>query len=238
MHTEQVIAAAQAGKHVFCEKPFALTKADADAAVAATQKAGVTLGLGYNRRFHPEMTALRDRIRIRRARHGPALRSDDDVSECAGAEAGSVARGPRRDAVRRADADGRARDRRDDRSRAATIDQVFCQSFRRVVQVDSDDTTSMLFRMKNGMSGYLGHDDGDGPGLQLPGVRLEGVGAARRHDARGGRLVGGTPHAALRHVQVPADQGRGGGVGGRAARRHARVSRRICAQRPPAGTPS
>src|SRR5262245_59432398 len=32
MHSEQVIAAAKAGKHVFCEKPFALTKADADAA--------------------------------------------------------------------------------------------------------------------------------------------------------------------------------------------------------------
>ena len=62
-HTEQVIAAAQAGKHVFCEKPFALTKADADAAVAATKKAGVTLGLGYNRRFHPEMTSLREKIK-------------------------------------------------------------------------------------------------------------------------------------------------------------------------------
>src|SRR5262245_1153972 len=58
-HTDQVVAAARAGKHVFCEKPFALTKADADEAVAAVKKAGVTLGLGYNRRFHPEMTALR-----------------------------------------------------------------------------------------------------------------------------------------------------------------------------------
>ena len=62
-HSAQVIAVAGAGKHVFCEKPFALTKADAEAAVAATTKAGVTLGLGYNRRFHPEMTALRNRIR-------------------------------------------------------------------------------------------------------------------------------------------------------------------------------
>src|SRR5215831_17363830 len=38
MHSQQVIAAAQAGKHVFCEKPFALTKKDADAAVQATRK--------------------------------------------------------------------------------------------------------------------------------------------------------------------------------------------------------
>src|SRR6185503_3336020 len=62
-HASQVIAAAQARKHVFCEKPFALTKGEAEAAVAATRQAGVTLGLGYNRRFHPEMTKLRDRIR-------------------------------------------------------------------------------------------------------------------------------------------------------------------------------
>src|SRR5262249_32885650 len=63
LHTAEVIAAAQAGKHVFCEKPFALTKADAESAVAATKKAKVTLGLGYNRRFHPEMTKLRQQIR-------------------------------------------------------------------------------------------------------------------------------------------------------------------------------
>src|SRR5437867_1004676 len=63
IHARQVIAAAQAGKHVFCEKPFALTKSDAEAAVDATRRAGVTLGLGYNRRFHPEMTKLRQRIR-------------------------------------------------------------------------------------------------------------------------------------------------------------------------------
>src|ERR1700752_661543 len=33
VHTQQVIAAAQVGKHVFCEKPFALTKSDAERAV-------------------------------------------------------------------------------------------------------------------------------------------------------------------------------------------------------------
>jgi predicted dehydrogenase len=61
------------------------------------------------------------------------------------------------------------------------IDQVYCQSFRRVVEVDSDDTTSILFRMKEGPSGYLGTLTATGPGFsfQVFGskgwVRLEGM---------------------------------------------------------------
>src|SRR6187397_1183106 len=50
-HLAQVTAAAKAGKHVYCEKPFTLTKHDAEAAVAAMRAAGKTLALGYNRRF-------------------------------------------------------------------------------------------------------------------------------------------------------------------------------------------
>jgi predicted dehydrogenase len=62
-----------------------------------------------------------------------------------------------------------------------TIDHVFCQSFRRVVEIDADDTTSMLFRMRDGMSGYLGTMTATGPGFsfQVFGskgwVRLEGM---------------------------------------------------------------
>ena len=47
------------------------------------------------------------------------------------------------------------------------IDTVYCQSFRRVVPVDADDTTSMLFRMKEGMSGYLGTMTATGPGFSV-----------------------------------------------------------------------
>jgi len=63
MHATQVIAAAAAGKHVYCEKPFTLTKREAEDATAAVRKAGVTLAVGYNRRFHPEMGKLREMIR-------------------------------------------------------------------------------------------------------------------------------------------------------------------------------
>ena len=40
MHATQVIAAAAAGKHVYCEKPFTLTKREAEDAIASMQKAG------------------------------------------------------------------------------------------------------------------------------------------------------------------------------------------------------
>jgi predicted dehydrogenase len=54
------------------------------------------------------------------------------------------------------------------------IDQVYCQSFRRAVEIDSDDTTSMLFRMKEGMSGYLGTITATGPGFSFEVFGSEG----------------------------------------------------------------
>lgn len=59
MHAEQVIAAARAGKHVFVEKPFTMTKASAEAAVEACRKAGVVMALGHNRRFLPAVAEMK-----------------------------------------------------------------------------------------------------------------------------------------------------------------------------------
>src|ERR1043165_1614647 len=59
-HRQQVEAAAAAGKHVFCEKPFALTAADARASIAACRKAGVAHGVGHNRRLWPSMAKLKE----------------------------------------------------------------------------------------------------------------------------------------------------------------------------------
>ncbi len=58
-HTAQVTAAAAAGKHVFCEKPLALTRADAERSVAACREAGVALGIGHERRYEPGMQEVR-----------------------------------------------------------------------------------------------------------------------------------------------------------------------------------
>lgn len=53
LHAEQVIAAAKAGKHVICEKPFTTTVADAERAIAACQAAKVRLSIGYRLHFDP-----------------------------------------------------------------------------------------------------------------------------------------------------------------------------------------
>ncbi|MGO4789987.1 Gfo/Idh/MocA family protein [Paenibacillus sp. 2KB_20] len=52
-HKEIAIAAAKAGKHIFCEKPLALTLADAREMLQAAQEAGVTHMVGFNYRFSP-----------------------------------------------------------------------------------------------------------------------------------------------------------------------------------------
>jgi len=60
LHAEQIIAAANAGKHIFCEKPLALTHHDAKMAIAACAKNSVVLGVGQNKRFWPSMQKLRE----------------------------------------------------------------------------------------------------------------------------------------------------------------------------------
>jgi predicted dehydrogenase len=174
------MAAAAAKKHVYGEKPFTLTKREAEDAVAAVKKAGVTLAVGYNRRFHPEMIKLRDMIRageLGTILHVEATmtfpnalfinpahwRADKAETPLGGLMPMGV------HAV-----DGMI-------DLCGPIDHAFAQSFRRAAPIDADDTTSILVRMKEGMSGYLGTMTTTGPGFsfQVFGskgfVRLEGL---------------------------------------------------------------
>jgi predicted dehydrogenase len=209
LHVQQVVAAAACGKHVFCEKPFALTKAGAEEAVSAVDKAGVALGLGYNRRWHPEMTKLREKIddgELGVILHceatmtfpnalmlkADAWRASREETPCGGLTPMGV------HAV-----DGMI-------DLCGPIDEVYCQSFRRVVEIDADDTTSILFRMKAGMSGYLGTMTATGGGFsfQVYGskgyVRLEGMThvAGAPSEERRTRLFG---NCTFKPVKGPAE---------------------------------
>jgi myo-inositol 2-dehydrogenase/D-chiro-inositol 1-dehydrogenase len=58
-HADLIVRAAQAGKHIFCEKPISHSLARIDAALAAVQRAGVKLQIGFNRRFDPNFARVR-----------------------------------------------------------------------------------------------------------------------------------------------------------------------------------
>jgi predicted dehydrogenase len=154
-HAAQIVAAAEAGKHVFCEKPFTMTRAEADKAITAVDRAGVTLGLGYNRRFHPSWIDLRQRIaagelgtilHLECTMSGPnglsapatAWRSQAEEAPCGGLFPMGV------HAI-----DGFV-------DLVGPIAKVFCQSLHRAVPGENDDTTAVLLLMAGGMSAYLG----------------------------------------------------------------------------------
>jgi len=180
MHATQVMAAAAAKKHVYCEKPFTLTKREAEDAVAAARKAGIVLAVGYNRRFHPEMIKLREMI------HSGELGTILHV-EATMTFPNALTINPKHWRADKAETplgglmpmgvhaiDGMI-------DLCGPIDHAFAQSFHRAAPIDADDTTSILVRMKDGMSGYLGTMTTTGPGFsfQVFGskgwVRLEGL---------------------------------------------------------------
>lgn len=153
-HAEQIVAAAKAGKHVFCEKPFAMTLKSANAAIRACEKAGVTFGVGFNWRFQPALKEMRRMLedgRLGKLLHlegnfcGPSVyRFGKDHWRQARAEGpagGMTGRG-----VHVVDAFLYL---------AGSVASVHAQSLRRALNYGLDDTTSMLFQFRNGATGYL-----------------------------------------------------------------------------------
>ncbi|MGH8113964.1 MAG: Gfo/Idh/MocA family protein [Rhodanobacteraceae bacterium] len=153
-HPEQIIKCAKAGKHIFCEKPLSATKASAEESIAAVRRAGVTLGLGYNRRFHPSWADLRRRItagelgtisHVECTMSGPnALLISKDAWRAQPLEApcgGLLPMGVH--AI-----DGLI-------DLFGQIDGAYCQSLRRAAPGPNDDTTSILFRLQAGPTAYL-----------------------------------------------------------------------------------
>ena len=58
LHAEQIELAAAAGKHIFCEKPLAMTRAGAEKAVRLCKETGLILGMGHERRFEPPIADI------------------------------------------------------------------------------------------------------------------------------------------------------------------------------------
>jgi predicted dehydrogenase len=153
-HESQMIAAARAGKHIFVEKPFTLTRASAEAAVAAIRAAGVTVGIGHNRRFHPHMADLRRRVRAGElgtilhvegtmtAPNGLFLKPDSWRVDPRQSPAGGMAGLGIHMVDSMIDLFGQ-------------IAHVTCQSLHRATPSGAQDTTSLLLGFADGMTGYV-----------------------------------------------------------------------------------
>jgi myo-inositol 2-dehydrogenase / D-chiro-inositol 1-dehydrogenase len=61
-HAALIVRAARAGKHIFCEKPVSLDLTDLDRVIEEVDAAGVSLHVGFNRRFDPSHRSVRDRV--------------------------------------------------------------------------------------------------------------------------------------------------------------------------------
>ena len=62
LHAEHAVAALEAGKHVFLEKPMAISIEECDAIIAAAERSGSKLYVGHNMRFFPVMQKMRELI--------------------------------------------------------------------------------------------------------------------------------------------------------------------------------
>jgi predicted dehydrogenase len=154
-HAEQIVAAIKAGKPVFTEKPFTLTSRSAAQAVRAATANNVTLAVGYNWRFQPALQQIHRMLsdgRLGKLLHiegnfcGPSVyrfRKDHWRQQREqGPAGGMTGRG-----VHVVDAMVYL---------AGRVESVHAQSYRRALGYGIDDTTSMLFKFKNGPTGYLG----------------------------------------------------------------------------------
>jgi len=156
LHLKQIAQAAKAGKHVFVEKPLTLTRKSAEKAVDACRAAGVTLGIGFNRRHAPAFVEMMRRIRageigdvlhIEAAHSGPTgyrLQAGNWRATREEAPAGGMtARG-----IHTLDSMIQI---------AGLVTSVYAFSDKRKhpPEVTMDDTTSMLLKFAGGATGYL-----------------------------------------------------------------------------------
>ncbi|MFN3657354.1 MAG: Gfo/Idh/MocA family protein [Pseudolabrys sp.] len=154
-HAAEIAAAAKAGKHVFAEKPFTLTRADAEAAIAACRSAGITLAVGFNRRHAPAYIELLRRLAagaIGKMRHvegqfsgPPSYQTEPGNWRSNQTESPGGAMAAR--GVHIVDSMVHI---------AGLVETVFAFSERQQHEIDVDDTTACAFRFAGGVTGLLG----------------------------------------------------------------------------------
>jgi predicted dehydrogenase len=153
-HAAQIVAAAGAGKHVHAEKPLTLDLPSARTVVAAAKTAGIVLAVGFNRRFHPSVVAVRRRLADGRlgsvmamvAQHttstGQFIAHDNWRAQPDEAPGGAITAVGVHSIDHMIEFGGPIRD-------------VLCSTGRYIPGSPSDDTSCIMLRFVNGATGLL-----------------------------------------------------------------------------------
>jgi predicted dehydrogenase len=187
LHAEQIVAAARAGKHVFVDKPFTLTVADARRATAACRGAGVVLALGHQRRRQPASRALK-RL-IDEGVLGRVTQIEGNFSADYGFASTITPEMWRAD---RSETPGGAMTNLGIHHvdtyqyLLGPIARVMALSRRLVLDIDVEDVTSILFEFASGVLGYLGTSWV--PATRTEWIAVHGTEAQAWHEAHGARL--------------------------------------------------
>lgn len=165
-HRDQVIAAAAAGKHVFVEKPLSLTLSDARAALDAVESAGVSFGIGFNRRFSPAVQELQRRIDD--GALGTVLHFEGTMTAPIGLTLSEE--------TWRADAEETPAGGLTPVgihmidmiiSMAGPVSEVYCRSVNVAVPYGGDDTTSIIMQLEGGATAYVGTNLATAQGFRM-----------------------------------------------------------------------
>jgi len=188
VHADQVVAAARAGKHVFVDKPFTLTVADARRASEACRSAGVVLAIGHQRRRQPASRALK--LLLDEGTFGRVAQIEGNFSADYGFSSTLTTQVWRGD---RAEAPGGAMTNLG--IHHVDTYQYFLGPIARVMafvrrvaltKVPIDDVTSILFEFASGSIGYLGTSWIHANRTEM--ITLHGTEAQAWHETSGARL--------------------------------------------------
>ena len=179
VHFDQIMAAADAGKHVFCEKPFCLTGDHARTALDALAANGLKVAIGHNRRFSPNAVRLKEAIES--GELGDMIQIEGNFSANMGGYSGEW-----RDSRAESPVGGMT-------SLGIHAVDMFVNLFGRVESVltvsrrvaipyDIDDATGILMDFENGQVGYLGTVAATGHLWQVRTFGTKGWGCIYGHD--------------------------------------------------------
>lgn len=153
-HEKQIVRSAQAGKHVFAEKPLTLTRDSAERAINACDAAGVVLGIGHERRFEPAMEAIQGLVRSESL--GTLMHVESNFSHdlLANVDPNDWRASPTESPIPALSAMGiHLTDAYI--HLFGPIREVFAQTTQRISRWGSGDTLSVQFLFASGLTGYL-----------------------------------------------------------------------------------